>query len=294
MEKTSKKGFVLYYDYAACLAMLNMEERGALLTALLEANPDSPDSPDYPDRQSASVALTPAAEMAYRFITAQISRDSQKYALRAEASRENGKKGGRPRKDVAQNQEPSPIPTDISQNQSFSEKPDGFSKTLTDTDTVTDTDTDIDTDTEIISLSRPTRARSTRARSTRARSGDADASAASPVSDGAPLKQRSSSAQFEQEFESLWALYPRKEGKKKALAAYERARRRGVSFEEVESGVQRYAEIGGQREMRYIKNGATWFTGECWNDEVKEDGYRHDDDSAVDDFFAKACAGITL
>ena len=283
MEKTSKKGFVLYYDYAACLAMLNMEERGALLTALLEANPDSPDSPDL---QSASVALTPAAEMAYRFITAQISRDSQKYALRAEASRENGKKGGRPRKDAAQNQEPSPIPTDISQNQSFSEKPDGFPKTLTDTDTVTDTDTDtdIDTETEIISLSR----------STGARSDDADASAASPVSDGAPLKQRSSSAQFEQEFESLWALYPRKEGKKKALAAYERARRRGVTFEEVESGVQRYAEIGGQREMRYIKNGATWFTGECWNDEVKEDGYRHDDDSAIDDFFAKACAGITL
>ena len=73
---------------------------------------------------------------------------------------------------------------------------------------------------------------------------------------------------IESEFETLWKLYPRKEGKKNALAAYKRARKKGTTFEQVKDGVIAYAGVCTGRETRYIKQGSTWFNGECWNDEI--------------------------
>ena len=73
---------------------------------------------------------------------------------------------------------------------------------------------------------------------------------------------------IESEFEILWKLYPRKEGKKNALAAYKRARKKGTTFEQVKDGVIAYAGVCTGRETRYIKQGSTWFNGECWNDEI--------------------------
>lgn len=73
---------------------------------------------------------------------------------------------------------------------------------------------------------------------------------------------------IEAEFETLWKLYPRKEGKKNALAAYKRARKKGTTFEQVKDGVIAYAGVCTGRETRYIKQGSTWFNGECWNDEI--------------------------
>lgn len=74
---------------------------------------------------------------------------------------------------------------------------------------------------------------------------------------------------MESEFEVLWALYPRKEGKKTAFAAYQRARKNGTSFETIRDGIKAYAEkVKRERtEPRYIKMGQTFFNGECWNDE---------------------------
>lgn len=73
----------------------------------------------------------------------------------------------------------------------------------------------------------------------------------------------------ESEFEMVWALYPRKEGKKTAFAAYQRARKNGTSFETIRDGIKAYAEkVKRERtEPRYIKMGQTFFNGECWNDE---------------------------
>ena len=73
---------------------------------------------------------------------------------------------------------------------------------------------------------------------------------------------------IESEFETLWKLYPRKEGKKNALAAYKRARKKGTTFEQVKDGVIAYAGVCTGRDPRYIKQGSTWFNGECWNDEI--------------------------
>ena len=73
------------------------------------------------------------------------------------------------------------------------------------------------------------------------------------------------------EFETLWKLYPRKIGKPKALKAYQKARKNGVSFEDVKQGIENYnAEITAKKTgAEYIKHGATWFYNECWNDEYE-------------------------
>lgn len=73
------------------------------------------------------------------------------------------------------------------------------------------------------------------------------------------------------EFEKLWEMYPRKIGKPKALKAYEKARKKGVTFEQVEQGILAYCEQikAKQTDTEYIKHGSTWFNGECWNDEYE-------------------------
>ena len=72
-----------------------------------------------------------------------------------------------------------------------------------------------------------------------------------------------------EEFEKLWELYPRKEGKKAALAAYQRAKKKGALFDDVKAGVLNYLDYikAKKIEPQFIKQGSTWFNGEHWNDE---------------------------
>lgn len=69
MAQDAKKGFLLYYDYRKHLALLNDEERGKLLMALL----------DYGEHNT-QPELEGAALMAFSFIQAQMDRDAEKYA----------------------------------------------------------------------------------------------------------------------------------------------------------------------------------------------------------------------
>ena len=71
------------------------------------------------------------------------------------------------------------------------------------------------------------------------------------------------------EFETLWNLYPRKQGKTQALKAYKKARKNGATFEEVEQGIKAYCkQLAAQKtETAYIKHGSTWFNNEAWKDE---------------------------
>lgn len=72
-----------------------------------------------------------------------------------------------------------------------------------------------------------------------------------------------------EEFEELWHKYPRKEGKKAALASYKRARKKGVEFNTVLDGILNYLSYIEVKkiEPQFIKQGSTWFNGEHWNDE---------------------------
>lgn len=75
--------------------------------------------------------------------------------------------------------------------------------------------------------------------------------------------------QLEEDFNKLWKLYPRKEGKKKAFEAYKRAIKNGTTNKEIQTGIVNYlAQIRVQKtNKQYIKQGSTWFNGECWDDE---------------------------
>ncbi|MBF0758202.1 helix-turn-helix domain-containing protein [Ligilactobacillus murinus] len=84
----------------------------------------------------------------------------------------------------------------------------------------------------------------------------------------------SKNKQLEEDFNKLWKLYPRKEGKKKAFEAYKRAIKNGTTNKEIQTGIVNYlAQIRVQRTSKqYIKQGSTWFNGECWNDEYNVGG----------------------
>ena len=86
MGHEKKKGFVLYYDYRQHLALLNNEERGQLLTALL----------DYGELGN-EPKLEGAALMAFSFIRWQMDRDAAKYDETCRKRSEAGKQGGRPK-----------------------------------------------------------------------------------------------------------------------------------------------------------------------------------------------------
>ncbi|MBP5362273.1 MAG: hypothetical protein J6Y71_04525, partial [Ruminococcus sp.] len=86
---------------------------------------------------------------------------------------------------------------------------------------------------------------------------------------------------IENEFEQLWELYPRKEGKKNAYAAYKRARMRKdkpCSYEQVKKGIEAYSTRISGLEPKYVKQGQTYFNGECWNDEYIYDAKMPDPD----------------
>lgn len=74
---------------------------------------------------------------------------------------------------------------------------------------------------------------------------------------------------FESEFEDIWKDYPRKQGKQNALKSYIKARKKGISQQQMLEGLNNYLKyIKIERvNPKYIKQGSTWFNQECWNDD---------------------------
>ena len=78
-----KKSFLLYTGYFEQIEMLNIEQRGILLTAIMAFQTDT----DMPEMD----ALT---KMAFSFISADMRRDNEKYEEIVERRKESGRKGG--------------------------------------------------------------------------------------------------------------------------------------------------------------------------------------------------------
>lgn len=74
---------------------------------------------------------------------------------------------------------------------------------------------------------------------------------------------------FEHEFNQLWAIYPRKQGKKRAFEAYKRSRKKGIEYEIIKNGVNAYLSYIENEKVKpqYIKQGSTFFSQDAWNDE---------------------------
>lgn len=71
------------------------------------------------------------------------------------------------------------------------------------------------------------------------------------------------------DFEVFWAVYPRKDDRKKSLAAYLKARK-SVSAEVLLEAATRFAALVRQerRAKQHIPLGTSWLNGERWNDEA--------------------------
>ena len=85
------------------------------------------------------------------------------------------------------------------------------------------------------------------------------------------------------EFDRLWEIYPvgRKQGKKKAIEAYRKARKSGTTFEEVKEGIESYVRYinANKIETRFVKQAGTFFQQNAWNDDwtTSQDGDDQDD-----------------
>lgn len=76
------------------------------------------------------------------------------------------------------------------------------------------------------------------------------------------------------EFDVLWEMYPRKQGKSNSQKAYIKARLKGAVYRDVEKGLQNYVEYINRNkvEPRYVKMGSTWFNQKCWEDNYDDNG----------------------
>lgn len=83
------------------------------------------------------------------------------------------------------------------------------------------------------------------------------------------INKSSIKKEINNEFDSLWILYPRKQGKDKALSYYEKARKSGTTYEEVEQGILAYKAYIDAEEIdkKYIKQGSTFFSQKAWQDD---------------------------
>lgn len=126
-----KDSFVLYTEYREQIEMLDMAQRGELLTAIL----------CHASGQDVQIADGMVA-MAYAFISARMDRDAEKYEETCRARREAGQLGGRPQKPKKPNgsDEKPKKPNGFSENQTKAKKPDND----------TDNDTEHENDNEKI------------------------------------------------------------------------------------------------------------------------------------------------
>jgi hypothetical protein len=99
----------------------------------------------------------------------------------------------------------------------------------------------------------------------------------SPAGDGAlfgvqapsaALTRAAAEARLNAEFETaFWPEYPRRIGKQAALVAYRRARRNGVTVQDLTQGLRRFVQEKASTEARFIPHPSTWLNAGRWADE---------------------------
>ena len=72
-----------------------------------------------------------------------------------------------------------------------------------------------------------------------------------------------------QKFEEFWSIYPRKVGKKKAIAAFSKIK--NLDMDKIKKSIVRYKNTDQWKTLRYVPHPATWLNQERWEDEVIED-----------------------
>ena len=135
-----RDSFVLYTEYMAQIELLNMEQRGELLTAIMNHA-----------LGRASPELDAVTSMAFSFIRSRMDRDGEKYEKTVEARKEAGKMGGRPKANGFSEKQ-----TKAKKANGFSEKQTKAKKPVYDPDNDPDSDCDNDNDNDKNNMSPPT------------------------------------------------------------------------------------------------------------------------------------------
>jgi DNA-binding MarR family transcriptional regulator len=86
---------------------------------------------------------------------------------------------------------------------------------------------------------------------------------AAPVTDVTPTDDTA-------DFDFFWSLYPRKEDKAAARKAWKAATKKATA-DTIIDGARRYAAFKAGEGKKFIKLGATWLNGECWENEYVPD-----------------------
>ena len=225
MGTEKKKAFLIYCDYKQHLELLSQEDCGKLFISLIE----------YADT-GIPPKLTGAAAMAFSFIKAQMDRDEEKYEERCKINRQNGSKGGRPKKTSDDQPEDA-----TEENQNKTEKTERFSPKPEKPDTDTGTDTETDTESDIPSIA------------------------------GEKNPPKKTSAQ-EARFFEFWKAYPKKVGKASCLKAWQKIKPDQALFTTIMQAVeqQKHSEQWTKESGQFIPNPLTWLSQGRWDDELKE------------------------
>lgn len=121
MANEKAAGIILYYEHAEQLNMLSREDRGDVMSAMLE----------YGMTGTFTVELSPVARMAFSFIKQQMDRDAEKYVKKCAKNAANGAKGGRPKAEKEESGEESEDDEEDEKPNGYFEnpkKPNGFSE----------------------------------------------------------------------------------------------------------------------------------------------------------------------
>lgn len=199
--------FMMYKEWEELFESLDsMEEAGELIMALFAFA-----------KRGEIAEFRGALKMAFIMMSNQLERDGAKWERNRQKNIENGKKGGRPRKPMA-NEETERFSEETEKTEGFLEKP-----------------------------KKPVKVKD-------------------KVKVEVEVKEKISPNA--EAFEKVWAQYPKREGRKDALAAFEKAIKKGTTVEQIESGIQAYCEHIKKCNIdrQYIKQGSTYFRGEHWND----------------------------
>ena len=224
-----KDSFVFYRSFYESIKNLDKDIQIEIYNAICEYSLND----EY-------LQLSPIASAIFTLIKPNIDNATKRY----NASVENGKKGGRPKKN--KNLEKPNNNLDITKQEP--------SNNL---DVYVDVYEDVDEDLDV--------------------NVDGDVNKKTKKTNILPFTPKEDEEILKEEFEKLWKLYPKKVGKDKAFTKYKKFRtskgNEYCTYDEVLTGLNKYLKYIEQNSWYSPADGSTWFNNRRWNDEyqIKED-----------------------
>ncbi len=230
-----KNSFIFYYDWYDIFEPLSDEQKGLLLSKILGYVKDGKED-DIDDL---------ALKISFNVIRNALNRDGEKYKVKCLKNAENGKKGGRPKKQ--------PLDEDTEKSERLlkkAKKADNDNDTDNDTDNDNDNDNDTDND------------------------NDADNDTDNDTNDNINNKSTSSfsakkACVYSDDFLVFWKEYPKKVGKGAAFKAWRKSGLNSVDEENILSALkwQKKSEQWKLSNGRFIPNPTTYINQRRWEDE---------------------------